>query len=332
MLLSCFSIILIVFLYGCCKDELNNSPTIKSLVSNPDTISTNSVSTLTCSAEDPDGDDLTFFWETEAGTIDGSGSTVRWSSPNTAGEYFISCRVSDGNSGEDIGSVKIVVEQPIPTQGLIAYYPFNGNANDESGNEINGTVIGPTLSTDRHGNANSAYSFDGVDDYIEADASLLPTAERTISVWFYTNSVDNRPSVLGYGGGGGATSWFMVINANGQRSFHMSCHWLVNRIDYYYSKPPIENWYHWVITINNNGTKVYVNGVEEVSNTTFIDNTIVNGTELGIGVISSTAGVVPYTDGNVKYFNGMIDDIRIYNRALSIEEIQILYQEGGWGD
>ena len=49
----------------------------------------------------------------------------------------------------------------VPTNGLVGWWPFNGNANDESGNGNNGTVNGATLTTDRFGNANKAYSFDG---------------------------------------------------------------------------------------------------------------------------------------------------------------------------
>ena len=55
----------------------------------------------------------------------------------------------------------------IPTDGLVAWYPFNGNANDESGNGNSGTVNGATLTTDKDGNENSAYSFDGSDDFID---------------------------------------------------------------------------------------------------------------------------------------------------------------------
>ena len=54
----------------------------------------------------------------------------------------------------------------VPTNGLVGWWPFNGNANDESGNGNNGTVNGATLTTDRFGNADKAYSFDGVDDFI----------------------------------------------------------------------------------------------------------------------------------------------------------------------
>jgi hypothetical protein len=65
---------------------------------------------------------------------------------------------------------------------LLAYYPFNGNANDESGNGNHGTIHGPVLTEDRFGNPNSAFSFDGVDDYIDLgnDASLSPAASISL--------------------------------------------------------------------------------------------------------------------------------------------------------
>ena len=79
------------------------------------------------------------------------------------------------------------------SDGLMAYYAFNGNANDESGNGNNGTVNGATLTTDRLGNANNAYSFDGEDDYIKVPNSpSIDVAGNTISItaWVYwTGSV-----------------------------------------------------------------------------------------------------------------------------------------------
>ncbi len=64
----------------------------------------------------------------------------------------------------------------------MAYYPFNGNADDESGNENHGTVYGATLTEDRFGNADSAYYFDGTNDYIEIP-SVNPTSAITVSAW-----------------------------------------------------------------------------------------------------------------------------------------------------
>ena len=69
----------------------------------------------------------------------------------------------------------------VPTNGLVGWWPFNGNANDESGNGNNGAVNGATLSADRFGNANQAYGFDG-NDWIEM--SIPQTIEFSVSVWF----------------------------------------------------------------------------------------------------------------------------------------------------
>ena len=73
-----------------------------------------------------------------------------------------------------------------PDSGLVAYYPFNGNANDESGNNNHGTVYGATLTTDRNANTDKAYSFDG-NDYISVadDPSIRMDSAFTISLWFY---------------------------------------------------------------------------------------------------------------------------------------------------
>jgi len=328
-------LLLIYFTFSCCDDSIepkNNPPTISNFLTIPDKVKESDSTTVICIATDGDGDELTYVWSAESGSILGTVDSVIWVAPNSVGFFSIKCKVLDGNGGQAAECVLIEVIQKMPIEGLIAYWPFNGNANDESGNEINGTVIGPILTSDRHGNNNSAYSFDGQNDYIEAEASKLPSAERTISLWFYANTVENRPGLLGYGGISGkkGTSWLMGLNMNGRKSFHMSCHWLINRIDYYYTNSPVEDWYHCVITTDSNGTRIYINGVEEVSNTTFVSNTYVDARELGIGVVSSPNGIVPYADGNTKYFYGSIDDIRIYNRALNESEIQVLYHEDEW--
>jgi hypothetical protein len=216
------------------------------------------------------------------------------------------------------------------TSGLVAHYPFNGNANDESGNGNNGTVYGVVLTTDRFGNLNSAYSFDGIDDYIKASAALLPTAERTVALWFYVDMVSNKPVLIGYGGSDTTppgTSWLMGINHWGHLAYSVSSHWDTNTLQYYYLQDPVGAWVHYAITTDSSGTKIYINGVEKASNSNFINNTIVAGTDLSIGVAVNTQGYAPYTDVNVGYFVGSMDDVRIYNRAFSATEIQELYTE-----
>ena len=74
----------------------------------------------------------------------------------------------------------------VPTNGLVGWWPFNGNANDESGNGYNGTVYGAILTTNRVNNSNSAYNYDGINDYIQTSLPytvFLNKKTLTISAW-----------------------------------------------------------------------------------------------------------------------------------------------------
>src|SRR4051812_10700282 len=71
------------------------------------------------------------------------------------------------------------------TNGLVAYYPFNGNASDESGNGNDARVFNATLTTDRFGKPATCYQFDGKSAYIRAFADSLPRRSKTVSLWFY---------------------------------------------------------------------------------------------------------------------------------------------------
>ncbi len=213
--------------------------------------------------------------------------------------------------------------------GLLAYYPFSGNANDATGNGNNGTVHGATLTEDRFGNPNSAYYFNGVNSYISANANQLPSGQRTISLWFKTNTVSNKPVLLGYGGNGCYTSFFLGINlsTSGIGKYTVLTHCSTsNYIDFPYSSEPINSWYHIAFSTDNTGSKIYINGANVASNNTFISNTYPTGKDLAIGVAISLYGVAPFANGDVGYFMGSIDDVYIYNRSLSVAEIQQLYQ------
>lgn len=89
-----------------------------------------------------------------------------------------------------------------PATGLVAYYPFDGNANDFSGNGRHGTAYNGI--TYVPGVKGQAASFNGINAYIKASSDGLPTAERTVSLWFFANTIKMpRPVLLGYGGGAG---------------------------------------------------------------------------------------------------------------------------------
>ena len=89
----------------------------------------------------------------------------------------------------------------VPANGLVGWWPFNGNANDESGNGNNGTVNGPTLTNDRFGNTNSAYNFQSlISNYIVADIGLQN--KLSFAGWYKTQTPDKRyPKLFYYGDG-----------------------------------------------------------------------------------------------------------------------------------
>ena len=219
-------------------------------------------------------------------------------------------------------------------QGLVGYWPFCGNANDESGNGNDGVVNGASLTEDRFGNADKAYGFDGstvVPTYISGDCSNFPTASRTVSLWFYANDIGSTiagRALLGYGGETCGQSWLMNIDnpGNGGNLFEVQGHCQNEQVLYNYGDlNPNNSWYHWLITTDSVGTNFYLNGELVVESDTFIDETVVNGKVFVFGGMSSENGLNYLWDGNANPFNGKLDDIGIWNRALTAEEVQELY-------
>ena len=96
------------------------------------------------------------------------------------------------------------IPPPFLTNGLVAYYPFNGNANDASGNGNDGTVQGAVPTTDRFGNANSAYAFDGLTDYIELPlntGNLNGLSRATFSAWINPNQMKGENAIFSHWAG-----------------------------------------------------------------------------------------------------------------------------------
>ncbi|MBL0057141.1 MAG: beta-propeller fold lactonase family protein [Chitinophagaceae bacterium] len=207
--------------------------------------------------------------------------------------------------------------------GLVAYYPFNGNANDESGFGRHGTVTnGAVLTTDRFGNANSAYDFDGINDYIDISATGLPETNRTVMFWL-NPATGNQPSYpLTYGGNGCGTSYLMGFNASNSNRYNTQGHCNTNALSSpSWSVNPENQWAHFAVTINGTTIKIFINGVESNSNNGFSVPTFVDVRKLFIGALITPDGLSTYIDGSGGYFKGKLDDIKIYNRALSNEQV-----------
>ncbi len=202
-----------------------------------------------------------------------------------------------------------------PTNGLVAYYPFAGNANDASGNNRNGTFAGGVSATsDRYGNANQAYSFNGSNGNITVTNwnILTGNAARTMSVWFkapipsgFTMMFswglieNNRSSSIGTGTQPLYIGFFSVFShAVG----------ILNPEQFFDNR-----WHLMTYTHDGNLMNLYLDGALQATAPNVSLNTA--GSNLVIGSYSPAGG----------FFNGALDEARVYNRALTQLEVQQMY-------
>lgn len=211
----------------------------------------------------------------------------------------------------------------IPTNGLVAYYPFNGNANDESGNGNNGIVNGATLTTDRCGNLNSAYYFDGRSNIIVSPSSFY-LRNYSYSCWFKLTLLPT----LGIGfyiisiGGTGGDQVIALVNEYSGLGIGFQCGGYSSptvtvQAATEYLPTTINKWYHIVSVRSNDSVKLYINAVLVGQNTT--------NTMLPYYSTNNTSFTIGSRFNNSQYTTGAIDEVRIYNRVLDSTEIAKLY-------
>ncbi len=209
----------------------------------------------------------------------------------------------------------------VPTAGLIAYYPFNGNAEDSSGKGHNGQVYYATPTVDRFNNFNSAYYFDGANSYILVPHSqdLQPVYGLTLSAWVNFGSFNNNGSILAKGSETSEGLYSLKYQTASQNlvfQIYFPAYSLIALN--IYSSWQVNNWYNFICIYDGTYMTVYLNGQfnNQLNMTGLLGS---NNEDLLIG--KSSEGYM---------FNGDIDDIRIYNRALNSNEIQQVYHEKGW--
>jgi Concanavalin A-like lectin/glucanases superfamily/Domain of unknown function DUF11 len=251
--------------------------------------------------------------------------------------------VKDTNHGEtdlwlltiDING-NIVAQTPPPSNAPIAHYPFNGNANDESGNGNNGVPSNATLTTDRFGKANSAYLFNGSDSRIDINKAFFDIGwdSFTISCWINSSSVDNANNYnnsqvilntdphngIALNGYGSTNPFKPEVNkkysflAGTQPSVR---NWDVLPLDCISkSNRTINTWNHLVVVKTGTTYSLYINGIFDKS---FVGLKSVPS-NLCKMVLGNLAANIP-NEG----FLGKLDDFSIWNRGLSQTEITKLY-------
>ena len=210
------------------------------------------------------------------------------------------------------------------TPSLIAYYPFNGNANDESGNGNNGVVDGATLTADRCGNLNSAYDFDGDNDKIITPVTGILTNSLTLCAWYKVRSYVTDASLISSrstGDGGYKYSGLDVSNNP------------IGSAVLVFSKSYGLNTYSTDETFRNSDWHFAAGTYDGTVVILYGDGQLLAETP-ATGPVDMSGNYIIGFDNSVqqnRYFDGIIDEVRIYNYALSETEVLELFAQCPFG-
>ena len=264
------------------------------------------------------GPDSTVTLNTSHRIMDGSNlgsvsSVLTNLEPNTT--YY--ARLYAGNDDEIVfgepvqfttQAVQISLPSYIPASGNKGYWPFNGNANDESGNQRHGVVYGPQLTADRFGNPASAYQFDTL-LYITTSFNNLNSPSMTLASWARSSSAEPGQTIAstseGYSG--------LFFNSD-QITATFSTGGGFQNGDYPNSGCNDGNWHHVAMSYNDTTIRIYLDGEMVVDGPISFD--LLFGGTLDFGRHN------PFG----RYFYGELDDIGLWDRALNPQEIYQLYQ------
>jgi VWFA-related protein len=204
----------------------------------------------------------------------------------------------------------------IPQNGLVAYYPFDGNANDASGNGRNGVISGATFTNDRFGNAGKAILFDGNGAYVEipgTESLNFETGGLSMSTWIRLDGSQSDRAIIGKHIPGDFNGYALTVTSDGLQFFVANYSYAAAK----WTTTLGNNWHHLVGTYDGVSARLYLDGALVASAASSYTST--NSTTLKIGSWN--------TSGYPLYFIGAMDQIRIYSRALSISEVSSLYNE-----
>jgi|JI10StandDraft_1071094.scaffolds.fasta_scaffold03411_19 hypothetical protein len=213
---------------------------------------------------------------------------------------------------------------PDITTGLVANYLFSGNTNDASGNNNNGTAVGASMSPDRFGNANSAYSLNGTSDYISLPSgnttSLNIISDYTISFWIKTTDDSGLLTSLGDNVSGPPNAEGYLTGLNGGNVGNGKMGAATRGIWYSSISNTLadNNWHHIVAVLKTDTLQFYIDNILENQVTGIASPLSWNGNR----VLGCRHDLFMTAAAN---YGGLLDDVFIFNRALNICDIDSLY-------
>jgi hypothetical protein len=243
-------------------------------------------------------------------------------------EYQFTVRTVDTNLNASVG----MQVSAVPVIGLVSgstlvvAFPFNGSADDESGNGNHGTLFGATYTTDRAGLADSAISLDGIDDSVTTELVTMNSLTAvTVAAWIQSSNTDSQSVVSKYYHSSGSDvddSFYLGVASTAWWQLNAGAEWsgvsgTTNIAD--------GQWHHLAGTWDGSEMLIYVDGVLEGTTAyTGSGGGHVNDTYLPV-IIAVTVN----DGGGPRYFDGRIDDVFVFSSALGPSDILSLFSGGG---
>lgn len=288
----------------------NQPPATPAVTAAPPIVPLGGSTTLTCSADDPDGDALTYSWAAEQGEVGAAGAETTYTPPDTPGYWAVECTATDPDGASSVGVGHVTSGTLILDLGL------DGQAGDASGFGHDGAVAGATATAGHDGTPDGALRFDGVDDVVtvESTAPLNPREAVSLSVWVRPDDLPAREAFV-VSHGSWQNRWKLSVTPEGHPRW--TVHTDVGIVDLDAPAALAENVYtHLAATYDGAHLRVFVNGqaVSERPHTGRMP-----ATQLPLLLGQMLPGQAEYN------FPGALDDVRVYNRALTASEVYALY-------
>lgn len=300
-------------------EKINTAPKVPAIQKDRSYVEPGAQVRFWCEAEDEEGDPLQYEWKVEGIGLGNGSSEIIWQAPGE-GIYTITVAVTDGLHTAIERSVKILVKTfGTENYNALAYYDFSGNANDKSGNEINGTPKGVILTADRNAKALSAYYFNGGNQHILVpnQAKLNFTQGISVCSWFKPISQPEKETFL-VSHGSWQERWKISITQENKLRWTVNT---VNGITDLDATTDINNdtYYHVCASYDGKDVLLFVNGQLESFKS---HSGALRTTQKAMTIGQMNADIADYN------FKGVIDEVVIYDQLIRPEQVGEVYNQG----
>ena len=271
---------------------------------------------IICKANNKDGGPLQYKWESAAGVmLSQNDSLVHWSLPPTEGLFEIFCEVTNSDGLSATSDAKILVKRVSDASTApFAYYPLDGNVLDFSGNGHHATVEGAQLTIDARGEMDKAYKFSSSGDiiFVPNEPSFNFQDQITLSFWVKLDAVTQESFILSHGSW--EERWKVSVTPDKKLRWTIKTSTATKDLD---SSFPLllNHYYHFAVVYTGYTMELYSDGE--------IDNFVPHNGNMASSQKAISFGRKDIGIGNY-FLHGSLDEVRIYDKALTSDEIATL--------